>query len=78
MPYTQELFEEVKILALFNLSTTQEGIKVHASAGDAAVAAAARLFEKSLVTQHDGGYPTALGMEAAEHAQALLGILKGS
>ena len=78
MVYTLELLEELKILALFNLGTMQEGIKVHSNAGEQAIAAAARLFEKGLVTQVDGGYPTSLGMEAAEHAQALLGLLKSS
>ena len=76
MPYTQELLEELKILALFNLSTTQEGIKVHSGAGVPAIDATARLFEKGMLTQVDGGYPTSLGMEAAEHAQTLLGLLR--
>lgn len=76
MPYTTDLVEELKLLSLFNLSTTQEGIKVHREAGGAAVAAAERLHQKGLITQADGGYPTSLGMEAAEHAQALLGLLK--
>jgi uncharacterized protein (TIGR02647 family) len=33
------------------------------------------LHAKGLITQADGGYLTRLGREAAEHAQAMLGIL---
>ncbi len=76
MPYTQELFEEVEILALYNLDTTQAGIKVHKTAGAHAVAAAERLHQKGLVTQVDGGLLTNLGLDAAEQAQALLRILE--
>ena len=75
MSYTPEMLEELKLLTLFDLSSMQTGVKVHASAGDAAVAAAERLHDKGLVTQTDGGYLTALGIDAAEHAQALLDIL---
>ncbi|PMR73819.1 TIGR02647 family protein [Billgrantia endophytica] len=73
--FTTEQLEELNILCLFNLDTTQEGIKVHSSAAPEAVAAAARLYDKGLVTQADGGYMTPLGREAAQHAQDLLGLL---
>ena len=76
MAFTAELKEELEILALFNLSTTQEGIKVHSDARPGLVAAAERLYNKGLTTQPDGGYLTGLGHDAAEHAQALLTILK--
>ena len=75
MSYTPDLLEEVKLLALYNISSTQEGIKVHKAAGTAAIAAAKRLHAKGLITQDDGGYLTSLGIEAAGHAQALLAIL---
>ena len=75
MPYTPELIEEINLLALYNISSTQEGIKVHKTAGAAAVAAAQRLYDKGLITQADGGYLTNLGIEAAEHVQSLLTIL---
>ena len=32
MPYTQDLVDEINILVRYNLSTTQEGIKVHKTA----------------------------------------------
>lgn len=76
MPYSEDIIEELKILNLYNLDTTQEGIKVHSSADAGAVAATQRLFEKGLVTQSDGGYLTSLGRTAAEHAQSLLLILR--
>ena len=75
MAYTPELIAELEILALFNLGNTQEGLKVHHTASPAAIAAARRLHDKALITQADGGYLTSLGLDAAEHAQALLTIL---
>jgi len=75
MSYTPELVAELEILALFNLDSSQEGLKVHQTAAATAVAAARRLFDKELITQPDGGYLTSLGRDAAEHAQGLLTIL---
>ena len=37
MSYTPELIEEINLLALYNIASTQEGIKVHKAAGAAAV-----------------------------------------
>lgn len=74
--FTPERLDELNLLCLFNLDTTQEGLKVHAgSASAGAVAAAERLHAQGLVTQADGGYLTSLGLEAARQAQDLLGIL---
>ncbi len=75
MSYTAELVDELNVLILFDLSNSQEGIKVHKSAEKASVNAAKRLHEKGLITQQDGGYLTGLGIDAAEHAQTLLTIL---
>jgi uncharacterized protein (TIGR02647 family) len=75
MTYTPEMLEELKVLCLFNLATTHEGIKVHSSADAAKVAATQRLHERGLVTQPDGGYLTGLGHDAAVQAQSLLTIL---
>lgn len=76
MTYTPEMLEELKVLCLFNLSTTQEGIKVHSSTADPEkVTAVQRLHERGLVTQPDGGYLTGLGHDAAAQAQGLLTIL---
>ncbi|WP_437879501.1 TIGR02647 family protein [Pseudomonas sp. LRF_L74] len=75
MAYTPELIAELEILALFNLGNVQEGIKVHNNATPKFQAAIGRLHDKGLVSLADGGYLTNLGIEAAEHAQALLTIL---
>ena len=74
MPYTKDIVEEINILVRYNLSTTQEGIKVHKTAAPESIAATKRLFEKGLVTQEDGGYLTTLGHEAAEQAQLVLNL----
>lgn len=76
MTYSPELIAEIELLALFNLANTQEGLKVHQSATPEAIAAAARLHEKELITRPDGGYLTSLGLDAAEHAQSLATILR--
>ena len=75
MSFTPENIEELDLLLLFDLSTSQAGIKIHKTANPAAIAAAHRLFYKGLVTQEDGGYLTNLGIVAAEHAQALFTLL---
>ncbi len=76
MPYSPDIVEELNILARFNLDTTQAGIKVHADAKPEVINATQRLFDKGLISQADGGYLTHRGIEAAEHAQNLMGILK--
>jgi len=73
--FSKEQIAEIEILVHYNLETTQQGIKVHSSAGEELIEAVRCLFEKGLVTQVDGGYLTDLGRSAAEHAQALMPIL---
>lgn len=75
MPFNPDMIHELKMLSLFDLSSTQSGIKIHKTADTADIAAAKRLFEKGLITQEDGGYLTNLGVEAAGHAQTLCRIL---
>jgi uncharacterized protein (TIGR02647 family) len=76
MPYSPQILDELNILARYNLKNTQEGVKIHSSAEANVIAAAKRLHNKGLTTQADGGYLTVLGTTAAEHAQALLQILR--
>ena len=78
MPFTPDLVEELEILALYDLSTLEEGIKVHKTAEPSAIAATKRLHETGLITLSDGGYLTSLGLGAAKHAQTLLTILKSA
>ncbi|OPX55574.1 TIGR02647 family protein [Oceanospirillum multiglobuliferum] len=75
MRLSEAQHQEMNILLQFNLSSMQEGIKVHSGADAELVAATQRLFDKGLITLHDGGYLTSLGLKAAEHAQALKQIL---
>jgi len=71
MSFTPENLAELKLLMLYDLSTNQEGLKIHKTAESSVIAAAQSLFEKGIITQVDGGYLTNLGREAAEHAQSL-------
>lgn len=75
MSFSGAQVDELQILTLFDLSSTQEGIKVHTTANAAAIAATGRLHKKGLITLNDGGYLTPLGVGAAEHVRALLTIL---
>ena len=50
MIFSREQIGEIDILVHYNLETTQQGIKVHSSAGEEHVEAVRRLFEKGLVT----------------------------
>ena len=75
MSYTPELVAELEVLALFDLESTLEGLKIHQHAAPEKVAAAQRLFDKKLIDQPDGGYLTSLGRDAAEAVQVLLSIL---
>jgi uncharacterized protein (TIGR02647 family) len=75
MSFTQDMIAELDLLLLFDLTTSQAGIKLHKNAAPEAIAAARRLFEKGFIDQEDGGYLTNLGIGAAEHAQALFTCL---
>lgn len=75
MPMTTEILDELNILMMFDLTTTQAGIKVHSDAAPQVIAAAQRLFAKGLLTQEDGGYLTSLGYDAAQHVQSGVLIL---
>ena len=75
MPYSPENIAELDVLMLFDLANSLEGIKIHKSAGPAAIDAAQRLFNGGFITQVDGGYLTPLGREAAEFTQSLFTML---
>lgn len=75
MPFTPDLVNELNTLVLFDLASTQQGIKIHKTADPQIIAATQRLHGKGLITQVDGGYLTSLGRDATEHAQAALTIL---
>jgi len=75
MKISAEQMYEMSVLKMFDLSSTQLGIKVHHEADTEMIDATRRLFEKGLVTQVDGGYLTGLGRDAAEHVDSLITIL---
>jgi uncharacterized protein (TIGR02647 family) len=72
--FNETLIQELNLLMKFPDSSL-EGLKIHHSAEPALVDAAQRLFDKKLVTRHDGGYLTDLGHEAAEAARLLVGLM---
>lgn len=76
MHLNQEFLEEVELLNLFDLHSSLEGLKIHNEAAPERIAAAKRLFGKNIITLEDGGFLTPLGIEAAEHAQALATMLR--
>ncbi len=78
MPYTPEIIEELRILSMYRLDSTQEGLKVHSTADPNLIEATKRLYDKGLVSQEDGGYLTNLGRTATEHALDLLTILQAN
>jgi len=75
MQLSQEFIEELELLNLFNLGNHQGGLKIHHDADPARIASAKRLFAKQIITLEDGGYLTPLGIQAAEHTQALVTML---
>ena len=75
MSYTSQNLSELKVLMLFNSSTSLEGIKIHKSAAPDLIAAAQHLHSGGFITQVDGGYLTQLGIETAEHAHSLFYLL---
>lgn len=78
MLLTVDMLDEMNILMMFDLTTTQVGIKVHSDAAPDAIAAAQRLYNKGLLTQPDGGYLTTLGYETAQHVQGTALILQSA
>lgn len=78
MELDEEFTADVELLNLFELDSSQIGLKIHHEASPERIASAKRLFESRLTTQVDGGYLTPLGVQAAEHAQALVRILQSA
>lgn len=76
MSLSHEFLEDLELLNLFNLESSQGGLKIHHEAAPERIAAAKRLFDKNIITLEDGGYLTTLGLEAAAHTQALVTILQ--
>ena len=76
--YSEELFDEIKLLAKFPEESHMEGLKIHHDADKILVKSARSLFDKGLVSQTDGGYLTDSGREMAEHLHTVLDTLDKS
>jgi uncharacterized protein (TIGR02647 family) len=74
MKFNDALVQELNLLMKFP-DTSMEGLKVHHTAEKALIDAAQRLYDKGLITQHDGGYLTDLGREASETVTLLTGLM---
>ena len=70
--YSEDLFDEIKLLAKFPEESHMEGLKIHHDADPKLIASAKSLFNKGIITQHDGGYLTDSGREMAEHLHTVL------
>ena len=53
MTLTPVLLEELELLNMFNLGTTQQGLKIHHDAAAGKIAAGKRLFAKGMITDYD-------------------------
>jgi len=73
--YSDTFFEEMKLLAKFPEKSQLEGLKVHTDAEPSVKKAAQSLFDKGLISQHDGGYLTDSGLEIASHLHHVLTAL---
>ncbi len=74
MQFDNTLTAEINLLMMFP-DTSMEGLKIHHTADQSMIDAAKRLHEKGLTSQHDGGYLTDLGREAAESATLLISLI---
>ncbi len=76
MSLSSKFLEDLELLNLFNLDSSQGGITIHHEAPPERIASAKRLFTQNIISLEDGRYLTSLGLEAAAHAQALLTMLQ--
>ena len=76
MSLTPDLLDELELLNLFDLDSTQQGLKIHHDAKPNLIAAGERLFDKGIISQKDGGYLTDRGVETAKHVEVLVNLLQ--
>ena len=69
-----ELIDELNLLKRFSMGGPV-AMNVHDNPDQAVIAAAARMFEKGLITAVDGGQLTANGRAAIEHMESLFNLL---
>ena len=74
MHIDRELVEELSLLRRFSMGGPV-AMDVPASSDPTVVAAAARMFEKRLITSAQGGKLTDTGREAIDHLERLFNLL---
>ena len=74
MHIDSELIDELNLLRRFSMGGPV-AMNVHDNPDSAVSAAAARMFEKGLITAADGGQLTDSGREAVEHMDRLFNLL---
>lgn len=75
MKFNQTATDELNILIQYDLSNTQQGIKIHHDAETNVIEAAIRLYEKGLIDRPDGGYLTSMGRIACENVHSIYRML---
>lgn len=74
--FAADTIAELELLARFDLTSLQTGLKIHHEAPVDVIGAAQRLFDKGMISQFDGGYLTDRGHEAAESLHRVLNTIK--
>ncbi|MCK5696528.1 MAG: TIGR02647 family protein [Gammaproteobacteria bacterium] len=74
--YSEDLFDELKLLSKFPEESHIEGLKIHHDADEILIKSAQSLFDKGMVSQTDGGYLTDSGREMVEHLHTVLDTLE--
>ena len=74
MPIDPELVDELNLLRRFSMGGPV-AMNVHDNPDAAVISAAARMFEKGLITEVDGGQLTDSGRAAIEHMERLFDLL---
>jgi len=74
MHLNPELIDELNLLRRFSMGGPV-AMDIHDNPDPAVIAAAARLFEKELISAASGGQLTDSGREAIEHMERLLNLL---
>jgi uncharacterized protein (TIGR02647 family) len=71
MTFSSDMLAELNLLLKFPQKSLMQGLKIRQDAEPELIAAAQRLFDKGIVTLHDGGYLTDLGHDLFEHAHVI-------
>ncbi|MEM0912139.1 MAG: TIGR02647 family protein [Pseudomonadota bacterium] len=76
--FSKDIVDELNVILLFPDDSLRQGIKIHHDAELAVQQAAARLYDKGIISQRDGGYLTDSGHELVRHAQIIRSALTHS